>query len=531
MTAPAGRRRTGLLIPLFSAPSTASWGIGDIGDVAPLSGWLAGAGCRVLQVLPLNEMAPGQQSPYSALSAMAIDPLFIRLADVEEVRAAGGEAAMAYAARQMLECVRRSPRVDYAAARTLKHDALIEAFMRFHDAEWSRDSQRARTFREFVTRQAWWIEDYALFRAIHAREDERPWTEWPEALRRRDPPAIDRARRDLAREVVFYQYCSGSPRRSGRKRGGRRPPTASPSSGICRSWSTAIRLTSGPASINSGSTSRSACRPTPSAPPARIGGCRFIDGTSSPPTTSAGCAIARGAAADLYDGFRVDHLVGFYRTFGRPRDGGEGFFTPEGETDQIALGERVLAIFREPGAEIIAEDLGTVPDYVRESLRRVGIPGYRVFRWERRWHRDGQPFRDPVDYPAASVATTGTHDTEPMATWWDRADEDERRLVAEIPSVQRVIADIARRPFDADVRDGLLETLFASGSDLLLFPVQDVFGWRDRINEPAKVDDRNWTFQLPWPSDRLIEEPEAAAATARSKNAVGEIWPRIVRPD
>ena len=118
MTALAGRRRTGLLIPLSSAPSTASWGIGDIGDVAPLSGWLAGAGCRVLQVLPLNEMAPGQQSPYSALSAMAIDPLFIRLADVEEVRAAGGEAAMTCAARQVLECVRRSRRVDYAAVRT-----------------------------------------------------------------------------------------------------------------------------------------------------------------------------------------------------------------------------------------------------------------------------------------------------------------------------------------------------------------------------------------------------------------------------
>ena len=63
MTAPAGRRRTGLLIPLFSAPSTASWGIGDIGDIEPLSAWLADAGCRVLLLLPLNEMAPGQQSP------------------------------------------------------------------------------------------------------------------------------------------------------------------------------------------------------------------------------------------------------------------------------------------------------------------------------------------------------------------------------------------------------------------------------------------------------------------------------------
>ena len=95
MNAPAGRRRTGLLIPLFSAPSTTSWGIGDIGDLAPLSTWLADAGCRVLQLLPLNEMAPGQQSPYSALSAMAIDPLFIRLQDVEEFRAAGGEARAA----------------------------------------------------------------------------------------------------------------------------------------------------------------------------------------------------------------------------------------------------------------------------------------------------------------------------------------------------------------------------------------------------------------------------------------------------
>jgi len=510
MTALAGRRRTGLLIPLSSAPSTASWGIGDIGDVAPLSGWLAGAGCRVLQVLPLNEMAPGQQSPYSALSAMAIDPLFIRLADVEEVRASGGEAAMACEARQMLECVRRSPRVDYAAVRTLKHDALIHAFRRFYDAEWSRDSQRARTFSEFVTRQAWWIEDYALFRAIHAREDERPWTEWPEALRRRDPPAIDRTRRDLAREVVFYQYLQWLAASQWRE--ARRTAAAN---GVAIFGDLPFMVDCDSADVW-----------------ARQHQFRLDVSLGVPPDAFSATGQDWGMpvyrwdviaaddfrwlrdrarrAADLYDGFRVDHLVGFYRTFGRPRDGGEGLFTPEDETDQIALGERVLAIFREPGAEIIAEDLGTVPDYVRESLRRVGIPGYRVFRWERRWHRDGQPFRDPVDYPAASVATTGTHDTEPMATWWDRADEDERRLVAEIPSVQRVIADIARRPFDADVRDGLLETLFASGSDLLLFPVQDVFGWRDRINEPAKVDDRNWTFQLPWPSDRLIEEPEAA---------------------
>ena len=54
MSAPSSRRRAGLLIPLFSCPSTASWGIGDIGDVEPVTAWLASAGQRVFQLLPLN---------------------------------------------------------------------------------------------------------------------------------------------------------------------------------------------------------------------------------------------------------------------------------------------------------------------------------------------------------------------------------------------------------------------------------------------------------------------------------------------
>ena len=55
----SSRRRAGLLIPLFSCPSSASWGIGDIGDIEPMTAWLASAGQRVLQILPLNEMAAG----------------------------------------------------------------------------------------------------------------------------------------------------------------------------------------------------------------------------------------------------------------------------------------------------------------------------------------------------------------------------------------------------------------------------------------------------------------------------------------
>jgi 4-alpha-glucanotransferase len=506
---PAEHRRTGLLVPLFSAPSTVSWGIGDLGDLAPLSAWLSGAGGRVLQLLPLNEMAPAQQSPYSALSAMAIDPLYIRLPEVEEFAAAGGERAMTCAARHALECVRRSRRVDYAAIRTLKYQALTEAFARFFEAEWRCDSDRARAFREFVTRQAWWIEDYALFRAIHAHEGERPWTEWPEPLRRRDPPAIDRVRRELARDVIFYQYLqwlASSQWREARSAAARH--------GVAVFGDLPFMVDGDSADVW-----------------ARQHQFRLDVSLGVPPDAFSAAGQDWGMpvyqwdalaaddfrwlrdrarrGADLYDGLRVDHLVGFYRTFGRPRDGGKPFFTPEDEGTQVALGERVMAIFREPGAEIVAEDLGTVPDYVRDSLGRIEMPGFRVLRWERFWHRDGQPFRDPLDYPAVSVATTGTHDTETMASWWDGIDADERRKVAEIPSIQRVDPAIDR-PFDPGVRDALLELMLASGSNLVLFPIQDVFGWRDRINEPATVDDQNWTFQLPWPSDRLSDMPEAA---------------------
>ena len=222
-------------------------------------------------------------------------------------------------------------------------------------------------------------------------------------------------------------------------------------------------------------------------------------------------------SADLFDGYRIDHLVGFYRTYGKTRGGAEGFFTPPDEPSQIAQGERLMDLFRGAGAEIIAEDLGTVPDAVRASLARLAIPGYRVFRWERHWHTPGQPFRDPSEYPAVSVAASGTHDTEPLLTWWEHAPEDERAKVAKLPLIQRLAGGrgITAIADTAEVRDVLLEALFASGSDLLLLPIQDAFGWRDRINEPATVTEKNWTFRLPWPVDRLSEHSEAHERTVR----------------
>ena len=509
MTDRAGRRQSGLLIPLFSCPSSTSWGTGDIGDLVPLTSWLAGAGQKIVQLLPINERAPGQQSPYSAISAMAIDPMYIRVPDVPEFAAIGGEASLTAADREVLDSVRRAARVDHAGVGQLKLASLRAAFDRFSADDWCHDTGRARELKAFISEQAWWIEDYALFRAIHASQDERPWTEWPSALQRREPTDIDHARRELMREVLFYQYMQWQ---------------ASTQWRAARAQTHGVALFGDLPFMVDGDSADVWARQYQFRLDASIG---------APPDAFTakgqnwGMPLYRWdviaaehfrwmhervrRSADLYDGYRVDHLVGFFRTFAWPKDGGEPFFTPADEQTQIVLGERLLSIFREAGSTIIAEDLGTVPDFVRASLARLNVPGFRVLRWERHWHADGQPFRDPTEYPAISVATSGTHDTESMAVWWELAPSEEREQIAALPAVQRIAGgiDLLSVPFNPTVRDVLLETLHASGSNLLLLPMIDAFGWTDRINEPATISADNWTFRLPWPTDRMGEIPAA----------------------
>ena len=210
--------------------------------------------------------------------------------------------------------------------------------------------------------------------------------------------------------------------------------------------------------------------------------------------------------SELYDGFRVDHLVGFYRTFVRESEGPK-YFSPPDEPVQIAQGERIMRAFKDAGARIIAEDLGLVPDSVRESLMRLHIPGLKVLRWEREWHNPRQPFRDPAHYPAESVAISGTHDTETLAEWWDNAGAEERHLYAAIPGLRESGCD-PDMPFGPGTRDALLRALFHAGSLFVIVPFQDLFGWRDRVNVPAVVDDQNWTWRLPWPVEELSVRPE-----------------------
>jgi 4-alpha-glucanotransferase len=494
-----------------------------MGDIDAIGAWLTRAGQCVLLTLPINEMPLTESSPYSALSAMAIDPQFISLEAVEDFAALGGERALEPEWRARLEAARSAPAIDYTAVRALKAAALRRAFAHFQLAEWRRETRRAERFRAYADEQAWWLDDYALFRALHAHFSERPWMEWPAPARDRQPDALVGARVELDEEVryrKYVQWLAGEQWAAARARArgialfGDLPFVVSADSADVWARQDEFRLD---LSVGVPPDAFSATGQNWGLPAYRWDVLAERD-----------FQWLRQRArryADLFDGYRIDHLVGFYRTYVRPVGGGDGVFMPAAQEEQIALGERVLRVFAETGAEIIAEDLGVVPDLVRESLTRLGIPGYRVFRWERHWRQAGQPFCDPTEYPAVSVATSGTHDTEPLSIWWERAPPHERGAALTIPSVgERLSADdraraVSQPTLSPEVRAVLLDALCASGSDLLILPIQDAFGWRARINRPATVSSENWTWRLPWPSDRLLSEPEALGVAAKLRDS------------
>ena len=505
-------RSAGVVVPLFSLHSSASWGVGEIGDIPAMASWLGSAHQNILQFLPLTEMAPDQPSPYSPLSAMAIDPQFISLRLLDDFVAEGGEGALDADRARALAAVRARRTIDYPEVRTLKRRALTDAFERFCEVEWAHDTPRARALKAFMAAEQWWLDAYSLYRALRAECGERPWMDWDEPLRRRDPAALAGARGDLARDILFRQYLqwvADGQWRAARHAAG---PVA-----LFGDFGFMVAADSADVWARQDEFMLDATIGTPPDAFSETGQdwglppCRWEE------MAKRDYEWLRQRArrnATLYAGYRVDHLVGFYRTYVRPLSGQKAFFLPADSVDQVALGERLLALLTSAGSRLTVEDLGIIPPYVGESVRRMGLPGYRVLRWERDWEREERPFLDPATYPITSVAASGTHDTEPLAAWWESAAPEDRRALGEIPSVRSAsggAVDWSADRLTAAVRDAVLEALYASPSDFVILPIQDIFGWRERINQPATTGEQNWTYLVPWPVDRWASEPEAIA--------------------
>jgi 4-alpha-glucanotransferase len=489
-------RQAGVLLPLFSLRSAADWGVGEIPDLLPFARWCRDAGFSVIQLLPVNEASRGQTSPYGALSGFAIDPVYVSASALEDFRAAGGLDALRPEERARLEAARGAPAVRWDDVRALKRRALELAFERFVKDEWNPRTSRADALDRFAREEAAWLEDYALFVAIHDGEmGGRAWMEWPAPLRDRDPAALADARARLSREILFLTWLQwqaeeqwhaarGAANAAGVELGGDLPFMVATDSADVWSRRELFRLDA-----------RVGVPPDAFSATGQDWGLPVFRWDEMEREGFAWMNARARRLADLYDLFRVDHVVGLYRTYYFPNDGTKPDFVPVGEPAQTRNGERVLGILSQ-GARVIAEDLGTVPDFVRASLERLRIPGYRVQRWEKNWEAGGNAYRDPARWPAVSVATTGTHDTDSLADWYDGLPPEERRQLLSLPQLARLRAGAPTR-FDDGVRDALLGMVYAAGSDLLLLPFGDALGTRERVNVPGTVTDENWTYRMP----------------------------------
>jgi len=496
------RRRAGVLIPLFSVRTKAGWGLGEIPDLVAMAKWAAQAGIRVVQMLPVCAVSGGETSPYSASTAFAIDPVYLGLDACEDFVAAGGRATLSAADGQLLEEVAAAPNVPWNRLRPLKERAMRLAFAQFRGQEWRRRSKRARRLTQFREENRDWIEDYALFVVLH-RQWGKHWREWPAELANRRPDALVSAVKEHAEEILFViwqQWQLDEQWRAAR--------TQAAEVGVDLMGDLPFVVAEDSADVwNERHLFRLGLRV--GAPPdffnaeGQDWGLPLFDWRAMEKTNFEWMRRRAERNGRLFGLYRVDHVIGMYRTYYRSADGRKSGFSPSDEEAQIRLGETLLAIMDEYG-EVIAEDLGMVPEFLRPSLTRLRLPGYRVLRWEKDdlW-RDGrmqQFFRDPAKWPEISVATSGTHDTETQAVWYDGLPPEHRGFLARIPGLGHLDPN---HGFNDGVRDALLHVLYQSASDLCLVPFQDLLGSREQVNVPGSVNEHNWTYRMPMEVESL----------------------------
>jgi 4-alpha-glucanotransferase len=203
-------RAAGILLHPTSLPSRG--GIGDFGPAAyQFVDSLALARQGLWQVLPLGPLGYGN-SPYSSTSAFAGNPLLISLERLADRGWIGRE--------QLSVLPGDSAAVEYDHVFAAKMPLLFEAGRNFVTSGSKGSHQH---FERFCAENAWWLDDFVLFDALRAKQKLTSWNEWPAELVRREPAALEKARKELAADLkirsalqfAFYEqwralrrYCS-----------------------------------------------------------------------------------------------------------------------------------------------------------------------------------------------------------------------------------------------------------------------------------------------------------------------------------
>ncbi|MGR3781256.1 MAG: 4-alpha-glucanotransferase, partial [Albimonas sp.] len=215
---------------------------------------------------------------------------------------------------------------------------------------------------------------------------------------------------------------------------------------------------------------------------------------------------------------RIDHVIGLDRCFWVPEDGTPGGYVKY-PTEMLMALVRIEAAKR--GCVVVGEDLGTVPDGLRDRLAASHLHGCAILQFEGGPHG----YRNPRDFAEASLAGFGTHDTPTLAGWWAADDADLRLSLGHIDAAGaeavraeralcraalcRLLAEEALLPegldpeappplADEPLREAIHALLARGSSALTAIQIDDVFGVREPQNVPGTtVEAPNWRRRHP----------------------------------
>lgn len=479
------KQHHGIDLPLSALHSKDSCGIGEFYDLIPLIDWCNDIGLDVIQLLPLNDTGD-DTCPFFALSALALNPLFLSLHKLPNVDP------------KKLEELRQFNTFDRVPYHDVQSHKFL--FLRQYFEKISSSIIKKKEFESFVEENDW-VEPYALFKVLKDVMAKNHWQTWPTDLKYLQQNQFNSLVESHWVEVCFYiflQYLCYTQltkvKAYANSKGvflkGDIPILISPDSADVWAYSEEFNLT-----LSAGAP------PGPYSKQGQVWGLPTFKWDVMKQRDYDWWKKRLEYASNFYDIYRIDHVLGFFRIYAieQGKLGTEGKYIPHDQADWIPHGKEILSALSDFTSMLpIAEDLGDVPDSVRDALTELGICGTKVIRWEKTW-TNGEQFIDPSHYNPVSMTTVSTHDSETLTLWW-RDQQKEAKAYAHYkgweytpnltPSQRREIL------FDSHHSSSYFH-INLIGEYLAFFPE---LVWDDpkdeRINIPGTVASTNWTYRI-----------------------------------
>ena len=187
-------RKQGILLPISSIPS--AYGIGTFGKESyRFVDFLEKSGNHLWQILPLGPTGYGD-SPYQSFSTFAGNPYYI---DMELLIEDG------YLTKEICDSYDFGDNehyVDYEKIYLSRFKVLKIAF----DNAREQGLTETGEYQKFLTENAYWLDDYALYMAVKNSFGGVCFMEWDEDIRLRKAAALRKYRKKLAEEIAFYCF-------------------------------------------------------------------------------------------------------------------------------------------------------------------------------------------------------------------------------------------------------------------------------------------------------------------------------------